>query len=85
MSDQWSVSYRPQTLEEFVGQRAAVAYLKGLEKSKRIPGCLLISGASGLGKTTYARLAACRFSGWKGHPDKNPDDPFAEIKVCLIY
>ena len=72
-SEQWSVKYRPQTIDEFVGNSGAIAYIKGLEKSKRTPGCVLVAGESGTGKTSFARNAACLFSGWEGHPDDNPD------------
>jgi DNA polymerase III subunit gamma/tau len=75
MSDhnQWSVKYRPQTIDEFVGQPAAIAFIKGLDKSKKIPGCIGFFGPSGCGKTTLARLVAALFSGGSSDPRKNPD------------
>jgi len=44
---QLSVLYRPETLDEMVGQPAAVAYVKGMVKNNQNPGCILISGGSG--------------------------------------
>jgi DNA polymerase III gamma/tau subunit len=72
-STQWAVKYRPQTIEEFVGQPAAVAVIKGWAKTGKIPGCVGVFGPSGVGKTTLARLAAGLFSGGNSDPKKNPD------------
>lgn len=47
--------YRPQKLDEVVGQAVAVKALKGALKSSRT---FLFSGPSGTGKTTLARIAA---------------------------
>lgn len=70
---QWSTSRRPGTLKEFFGQPAAVAYIRGMRKREVAPNCILITGQSGLGKTTLARIIGSILSGWDGDPDKNPD------------
>ena len=70
---QWSVTYRPETLDEVVGQPAAVSYIKGMIKNKQTPGCILISGQSGCGKTSLARIIASLMSGSSNEPKTNPD------------
>lgn len=48
--------YRPRKLSEMVGQRAAVEALQGLIDADRIPHALMLTGPSGVGKTTAARI-----------------------------
>jgi DNA polymerase-3 subunit gamma/tau len=51
--------YRPQTLDEVVGQESIVKSLDGLLKNrKRAPHAYLFLGPSGVGKTTLARVVA---------------------------
>lgn len=80
-TSQWAVKDRPRKLNDFVGQPAAVAFLRGLIKKNEIPGCMLISGQSGSGKTTFARLAAALFTGGPPDPEKNPDIREAHANV----
>jgi DNA polymerase III subunit gamma/tau len=47
--------YRPKTFDEVIGQEAVVRSLKAALKTSKT---FLFTGASGLGKTTLARLAA---------------------------
>ena len=70
---QWSVKYRPRTLDELRGQPAAVAYMKGVLRNKGAPSCVLITGPSGVGKTSIGRLFGALLSKWKGDPNENPD------------
>jgi DNA polymerase III subunit gamma/tau len=54
----WAVKYRPKSFEEVVGQSSAVAKLQGSIARKALPNALMISGPTGTGKTTLARLYA---------------------------
>jgi DNA polymerase III gamma/tau subunit len=54
------VRYRPETLDEIVGNEAVVASLKSILERKRskLPHAFMFSGAPGCGKTTLARIVA---------------------------
>jgi len=52
----FDIKYRPRTLDQVVGQEAAVKAIKGFKG--KIPRALLVHGQSGTGKTTLARIIA---------------------------
>lgn len=50
--------YRPQNLEQLVGQENLVQSLKNAFESDRVPHAILLHGIRGVGKTTTARIIA---------------------------
>lgn len=70
-----AVKYRPRVLKDVVGNPQEVAVIKGMIKSRRYPGAILLSGATGCGKTTLARILAAYM---------NADDP-KKVTESLAY
>lgn len=54
----FSLKYRPLVLEDMVGQEAAVLQIKGMFANDNVANSILISGPTGSGKTTLARIIA---------------------------
>lgn len=48
--------YRPQSLDDLVGQDEVVETLESMIENKRVPHCILATGPSGCGKTTVFRI-----------------------------
>jgi DNA polymerase-3 subunit gamma/tau len=48
--------YRPNSLNELYGQGAAVAMINEWIKARKVPHAILLTGNSGVGKTTIARI-----------------------------
>jgi len=70
-----AVKYRPRTLKDVVGNEQEVAVIKGMIKTRKFPGAILLSGATGCGKTTLARILAAYM---------NADDP-KNVKDSMAY
>ncbi len=62
MLEIWTEKYRPETLDEVVGQKNVVPRLKSYVKSGNMPH-LLFAGPAGIGKTTCAIAIAKEFFG----------------------
>lgn len=54
----YALKYRPLVLEDLVGQEAAVLQIKGMFSTGNIANSILLSGPTGSGKTTLARIIA---------------------------
>ena len=67
--------YRPQKLDDMIGQEGPINILQNLIKKKNIPHALLFHGPSGCGKTTAARIMGSVL-------DCRKDD-FVEINASL--
>ena len=50
--------HRPTKLKEIVGNRETVTTLQGMMESKNLPHTFLLTGSTGTGKTTLARILA---------------------------
>ena len=66
MSGPWVEKYRPQSLDEVVGQEHIIPRLKRYVKDKSMPN-LMFTGPAGVGKTTTALALAKAILGeyWK--------------------
>ena len=58
MTEPLHIKYRPQVLEDVIGQDAVVTNLARLFEADRVPHTFLMTGPSGTGKTTLARILA---------------------------
>ncbi len=58
-----SLSMRPKSLDELVGQSKIISLINNQFESKRIPHFFLISGQPGCGKTSLARIIAMKLQG----------------------
>lgn len=55
--------YRPLDFDSLIGHDQAVTRLRGMVKSGEVPGAILITGPSSVGKTTLARALAAEVNG----------------------
>ena len=58
MHTELHLKYRPQTLDQVIGQAQTVATIRNMLTNKTVPRVLLFQGPRGCGKTTLARITA---------------------------
>lgn len=75
------VLYRPKLFKDYYGQPHVVSQLNGFIKRKRWPQTILITGNSGCGKTTLARIIA-RYINCKNPADDGT--PCGECRSCKM-
>ena len=75
-----AVKYRPQKLDDVVGQQHVVAQLRGMFSKGKMPSSILLTGPTGLGKTTLARIIA-RYINCE-NPDTEKHAPCGECRNC---
>ena len=70
---QFTIAYRPKTLDEVRGQDQIVRDLKRRQKEDVWPKAMLFQGPFGTGKTTLAQIVAAMMEACdkKGNPDWN--------------
>lgn len=80
-SQSLAVRYRPQVLEDLVGQDAVATQVLGMLKTGRFPSTIGLFGESGAGKTTVSRMIARYINCLK--PDKKTYTPCGECPSCI--
>jgi DNA polymerase III gamma/tau subunit len=68
--------HRPKTIEDIIGQPQAVSMLKSMVENNEIPHAILLTGPSGTGKTTIARIL-------RKHLNCHPQE-FHEVNIADI-
>ena len=68
---------RPKTFEEILWQPTAVATLKGIIKTQKFPGTIILAGEPGLGKTSLAILFA-------RHVNCETDNACGKCRYCAL-
>jgi len=79
--------YRPQSLEDLIGQEALVRTLRNAFAQNRVAHAFMLTGVRGVGKTTTARIIAralnCVGPDGKGGPTAEPCGVCAECQAIL--
>ena len=63
-----AIKYRPKTFDEVIGHEAVVKILKNQINKRMLGNAILLSGKSGSGKTTVARIIANNINNGNGTP-----------------
>ena len=63
-----AIKYRPKTFDEVIGHEAVIKILKNQINKRMLGNAILLSGKSGSGKTTVARIIANNINSGSGTP-----------------
>lgn len=63
-----SNKYRPQSFEDVVGQDSTIKIFNKQIETRKFKNCIILKGASGVGKTTIARIFANKINNNLGEP-----------------
>lgn len=61
-ADSLAVRYRPKTLDDVYGQDDSVAIIEGMFATRKVPTSILLTGHTGCGKTTLAKIIGHRLN-----------------------
>ncbi len=74
--------FRPRILDDLVGQDTIVKQVRGMFVSGRVPPVFMVTGTSGVGKTTVSRMLA-RYLNCTNR-DPKTHDPCGECQSCKL-
>lgn len=83
-SSNLAARYRPRRFGELTGQRHVAAVLSGAVAQGRMPQQLLLTGGSGLGKTTVARIAAAAVLCETALAERDAGDACGSCRSCTL-
>jgi len=81
-SESLAVKYRPRSLSSLLGQEHIVSAVSGMFASGKIPSAIMLSGPTGLGKTTTARIITRYLN--CSQPDTSKHAPCGECVNCRM-
>lgn len=83
-----SLSNRPKTLDEMIGQKELAKNIRGHFKQKRVPQAWMFVGETGCGKTSLARILAltlqCRHQERTGNPCSRCQKNYSRFDIMEI-